>query len=288
MTARRWLAPAKLNLFLHITGRRPDGYHELQTLFQLLDYGDTLEFAEGPAGTLALHLSARSRYKSVPMDDNLVLRAAASLKSHALKARSDRELPGVAITLDKQIPPGSGLGGGSADAAITLLALNQLWELDLDRAALAAIGLQLGADVPVFIHGHSAWAEGLGELLQPVDLPPRWYLVLLPDCEVATRRIFSAENLTRNSTPIKIADFLAGRSRNDCESVTCALYPEVAQALDWLGRYAPARMTGTGAAVFASFDAQEAAAAVYREIPVDLQGFIARGMNSLEMGCADH
>lgn len=274
----RLLAPAKLNLFLHITGRRADGYHELQTLFQLLDYGDRLEFNSTEPGTVALHLSANSRYQSIPMDNNLILRAVARLRPLA-----GENAPGISIYLDKQIPPGAGLGGGSADAAATLIALNQLWQLGLSKDELARIGLELGADVPIFIKGKTAWAEGLGEQLEPVQLPPAWYLVLIPDCQVSTARIFAQENLTRHSTAIKIADFLAGRTRNDCESVTCALYPAVQKTLDWLSQHGPARMTGTGAAVFARFDAEAEAAAILAGIPADLRGFVARGMNSLEM-----
>lgn len=275
MTSRtlRCLAPAKLNLFLHITGRRPDGYHELQTLFRLLDHGDLLEFAPAEAGTLALHLSPDSRYLNIPLEDNLVLRAA-----DRLLALCDGR-PGVSITLNKQIPPGSGLGGGSSDAAATLRALNELWELGLPRERLMQIGLELGADVPVFVAGETAWAEGLGERLEPVKLETAYYLVLLPACEVPTARVFRHENLTRNSLPIKIADFLAGRSRNDCESVTCDLYPQVQAALKWLSQHAPARMTGTGAAVFAAFPSEAEAHAVQAQMPTDLEGFVARGLN---------
>ena len=276
------LAPAKLNLFLHITGRRDDGYHNLQTLFQLLNYGDLLEFTLTDPGVIALHTAEASRYPNVPMDNNLILQAV-----HKLQHLAPADAPGIDITLTKQIPMGAGLGGGSADAAITLLAVNALWELGLSRSELASIGLSLGADVPVFIHGHSAWAEGIGEQLQPVTIAPAWYVVVMPDCEVSTASIFSHENLTRNTSAIKMADFLAGRARNDCESVTCELYPEVENALSWLSQTAPAQMTGTGAAVFARFDSEAEAQKVFAKIPAHLQGFLAQGINSLEMDISD-
>ena len=276
------LAPAKLNLFLHITGRRDDGYHNLQTLFQLLNYGDLLEFTLTDPGVVALHTAEDSRYPQVPMDDNLILQAV-----HKLQHLAPANAPGIDITLTKQIPMGAGLGGGSADAAITLLAVNALWQLGLSRDELASIGLSLGADVPVFIQGHSAWAEGIGEQLQPVTIAPAWYVVVMPDCEVSTASIFSHENLTRNTSAIKMADFLAGRARNDCESVTCELYPEVENALAWLSQTAPAQMTGTGAAVFARFDSEAEAQKVFANIPAHLQGFLAQGINSLEMDISD-
>jgi 4-diphosphocytidyl-2-C-methyl-D-erythritol kinase len=272
---RRWLSPAKLNLFLHVTGRQANGYHSLQTLFQLLDYGDWLQFEERTEPVLSLHLEAGSTVTDLPLDDNLILRAA-----HLLRARSQQPR-GARIRLEKHIPMGGGLGGGSSNAAITLLALNQLWGLDLCAAELAAMGLELGADVPVFVAGHSAWAEGVGEQLEPVELPPAWYLVITPDCQVSTAEIFAQENLTRNTTAIRMADFLAGSSRNDCESVTRGLYPDVDKALNWLDQYAPAKMTGTGAAVFASFADQSSARSVLDQLPADWHGFIAQGVNSL-------
>ena len=274
MASQRWLAPAKLNLFLHITGRRPDGYHELQTLFQLLDFGDWLSFSVDGEPGLSLHLEPDSSIKNVPLDGNLILRAARLLQEYGGRKRSAR------IELSKHIPMGAGLGGGSSDAATTLLALNRLWELNLERNELAKLGLQLGADVPLFVGGKSAWAEGVGERLQPVELPATWYVVVMPDCLVSTAQIFAQENLTRNTSAIKMADFLAGRSRNDCESVTCGLYPEVEKALDWLGQFGPARMTGTGAAVFASFDKEAQARAVLAALPNEQYGFIAQGINS--------
>jgi 4-diphosphocytidyl-2-C-methyl-D-erythritol kinase len=272
-----WLAPAKLNLFLHILGRRGDGYHELQTLFQLLDVGDTLHFTAAARGELQLHLSTNSTGQVVPLADNLILEAARLLRDHAGNPKL-----GAKIQLEKQLPMGGGLGGGSSDAATTLLALNQLWELGLTRQELQALGLQLGADVPVFIGGRSAWGEGVGEKLEPVELPTRWYLVITPNCLVSTARIFGHENLTRNTRAIKMADFLAGGFRNDCESVTRNLYPEVDKALNWLSKYGPARMTGTGASVFADFPAEEPARAALSALPDCWRGFVAQGVNSLE------
>jgi len=273
-TALRYLAPAKLNLFLHITGRRADGYHELQTLFQLLNFGDSLLFQLTDDPGLSLHLDASSTIKDVPLDDNLILRAAHLLLQHSGKRASAR------IQLSKHIPLGAGLGGGSSDAATTLLALNRLWELNLSQSELADLGLQLGADVPLFVLGKSAWAEGVGEQLEPVELPDAWYVVVMPHCQVSTAQIFTQEHLTRNTSAIKMADFLAGRSRNDCESVTCGLYPEVEKALDWLRQYGPARMTGTGAAIFTRFDDEASARAVLDALPASQQGFIAQGANS--------
>lgn len=261
-------APAKLNLFLHITGRRPDGYHNLQTVFQLLDYGDTLGFTPLPEPRLEFSCSEPDLAGS----DNLVLQAARLLQPSATVPA------GCRIHLDKRLPAGGGLGGGSSDAATTLLALNQLWRCALPDSTLRALGLQLGADVPVFLSGHSAWAEGVGEILQPLDLPERWYVVLSPACHVATARIFSHPSLTRNSAPLRMPAFPFLGSKNDCESVTCLLYPEVRAALDWLGGHAEARMTGTGSSVFASFTSQELASAVLARRPAGLAGFVARGV----------
>lgn len=261
------VSPAKLNLFLHVTGRRTDGYHTLQTLFQLLDYGDTLQFADSPTLTLCPQLAG------VAPEDNLIMRAARLLQ------RATGCGKGAAITLDKRLPLGGGIGGGSSNAATTLLALNTLWDLRLSLAELAALGLQLGADVPVFVRGRSAWAEGVGEHLEPVDLPARNYLILVPPCQVSTALIFSQQALTRNSSAITIAAFLREGGRNDCEAVVRQLYPEVAFALDWLSNFAPARMTGTGACVFASFAERTAANAVLQQLPAGYTGFVAQGVN---------
>lgn len=273
------LCPAKLNLFLHVTGRRPDGYHELQTVFQLLDYGDSMQFRTRDDGELHLQCSDRR----LEGEDNLALKAA-----RALRDMAGRPELGADIFLEKRIPAGAGLGGGSSNAATTLLALNRLWSLELDRTALAEAGLRLGADVPVFVHGRSAWASGIGEQLSPVTLPARWFVVLTPPCHVSTAAIFSHRELTRNGSAIKMAAFLAGHSRNDCESLVRRLYPAVDSALSELGRrgQCEARMTGTGASVFAAFGEQARANAVLRQVMghadgllEGLQGFVARGID---------
>ena len=270
------LAPAKLNLFLHILGRRNDGYHNLQSLFQLLDFGDDLHFETDTSGTISLHLDSNSEIKKIPMDDNLIIRA-----TELLRANYGRNQLGASITLTKRIPIGSGLGGGSSNAAATLKALNKLWNCGLEKQELATMGLELGADVPVFVWGKSAWAEGVGERLEAIEIEPCWYLVINPNSIVSTAQIFSQENLTRNSPAIKMADFLAGRAKNDCEVVTRNLHPEVDEALNWLGQFSEARMTGTGSAVFSRFENEAAAQAVFAKRPSSLNGFVARGINSL-------
>jgi 4-diphosphocytidyl-2-C-methyl-D-erythritol kinase len=261
-------APAKLNLFLHITGRRPDGYHELQTIFQLIDYADTLEIERRADGKLILDCDLTV----LNSDDNLILRAARALR----EATGCKE--GASISLHKRIPMGAGLGGGSSNAASTLLALNFLWQTQLDTAQLCGLGLRLGADVPLFVQGESAWAEGVGERLTPVQLPTRFYVVICPDCHVSTRDIFSNEQLTRHTSAIKMAAFLAGHTRNDCENLVRSLYPPVDEALEWLGQYGPARMTGTGSSIFAGFDSEQEAARVLALRPSHWKGFTARGL----------
>ncbi len=262
-------APAKLNLFLHITGRRPDGYHNLQTLFQLLDYGDELSFTTDTSTVLSFSCNN----SLLETDDNLVLKAARLLQS-SVGIRQ-----GCQIHLNKKLPMGGGVGGGSSDAATTLLALNKLWACGLSETQLQRLGLQLGADVPVFLHGHTAWAEGVGEKLQNVVLPEVWFAVITPNCRVATAQIFNHPELTRNSAPIRIPAFPFSGSRNDCEQVVCALYPQVQSALNWLNKFASAHMSGTGASVFASFASREQAAAVLEQLPLEFAGFVAQGVN---------
>jgi 4-diphosphocytidyl-2-C-methyl-D-erythritol kinase len=259
-----WPAPAKLNLFLHVTGRRADGYHDLQTVFQLLDRGDELHFGVRDDG----RIRRRRPLAGVADEHDLCLRAARLLQT-AAGARH-----GADIELVKRLPLGGGLGGGSSDAATTLVALNALWGTGLRPDELATLGRRLGADVPVFVHGRSAWAEGVGERLTPLTLAPRWYLVLFPECHVATAEIFDAPELTRDSKPITIPDFLAGRTRNDCETVVAARYPQVAEALRLLA--GAGRMSGTGASVFAPFDD---AAAARRALPPGWRGLVARGVD---------
>lgn len=269
MNDAAWPAPAKLNLFLHVTGRRADGYHLLQTLFQFLDHGDSLEFDVRSDGKILRSEGP----EAVPEGEDLSLRAA-----HLLRQRSGTRL-GAAIRLRKNLPLGGGLGGGSSDAATTLVALNRLWDTGLGVSELMALGLELGADVPVFVGGEAAWGEGIGEKLTPMALPEPWYLVVVPPCRVTTREIFQAPELTRNSAPITIARFRAGECRNDLEPVVRKRHPEVAQALDWLGEHALARLTGSGACVYAAFEEELAARRLLEALPRGWQGFVARGCN---------
>ncbi len=267
-------APAKLNLFLHITGQRPDGYHELQTVFQLLDTGDELTFTPRDDDQLTLTVTGPQALDDVRDDDNLVLRAARLLRDSV-----DGATPGVDIELHKVLPAGGGLGGGSSDAATTLLALNHLWVLERSTDALAELGRQLGADVPVFVRGRSAWAEGVGERLTPLELASRWYLVIHPGLGVSTKAIFSHPQLTRDTPAITIAAFFAGPTRNDCQSLVRRLAEDVDKALIWLGNFGEAAMTGTGACVFAAFDSEAEAQAVKAKVPGEWQSFVARGVN---------
>jgi 4-diphosphocytidyl-2-C-methyl-D-erythritol kinase len=268
-----WPAPAKLNLMLHIIGRRADGYHDLQTVFQFLDYGDGLRFKLRTDGEIR-RLSGNE--KIAPAQD-LVLRAATLLQHYSGCTQ------GVEIEIDKCIPMGGGLGGGSSDAATVLHALNRLWELKLSTQQLADLGLQLGADVPVFVHGFAAFAEGVGEQLTAVELEQPWYLVITPPVSVATAEIFADPELTRDSPPIKLCDLFVSSWGNVCTPVAVAKYPEIQQALDWLSAHASARMSGSGASVFAQFNSQEQAQAVRAELSTSelgrWQSFVARGCN---------
>jgi 4-diphosphocytidyl-2-C-methyl-D-erythritol kinase len=264
-----WPAPAKLNLMLRIVGRRSDGYHLLQTVFQFLDICDYLTFFPTDDG----RISRRNALAGVPEDADLVVRAARLLQ----QKRATRK--GVEISLDKRLPMGGGLGGGSSDAATTLVALNQLWGLGLSVDQLAGMGLALGADVPVFVRGFAAWAEGVGEKLLPIDIPEPWYLILVPDCQVSTGEVFGDPELTRDSERITIRDFLAGTAVNDCLDVVCRRYPPVAEAVRWLNEHARARLTGTGACVFAMFDRQSDAIEVQRQLAAGVASFVAQGRN---------
>ena len=266
-------APAKLNLFLHVLGRRDDGYHRLQTLFQLIDLCDELQLQATDDGCISRDPPPTDPVLAALADAaDLTVRAARLLQTHT----SSRQ--GVRLHVHKRIPAGGGLGGGSSDAAAVLCGLNRLWSLNLPADELAALGLQLGADVPVFVHGRNAWAEGLGEQLTPVDLPPRWYVVLRPPVAVPTAAIFAAAELTRNTPPITMVDYHAGRSRNDCEPVVRGRYPQVAAALDWLGQFAPARLTGTGSCVFAAFESEAQAREVAGKVPSGSLAWAVRGM----------
>ena len=263
------LAPAKLNLFLHITGRRDNGYHELQTVFQLLNYGDQLTFLARDDDKITI----TPEIPGISFEDNLITKAASLIKKRSTNSC------GVDIILEKKLPMGGGIGGGSSDAAATLVALNKLWCVGLSPKELATLGLQLGADVPVFVQGKTAWAEGVGEDLQPLELKPLWYCVLAPNCHVSTTDIFSQKDLTRDTSPITIPAFLDQGGRNDCQSIVEQLYPPVKNALEWLNQYSPAQMTGTGACVFASFSSQAEAESVFSNRPSELGGFIAQGIN---------
>jgi 4-diphosphocytidyl-2-C-methyl-D-erythritol kinase len=267
--SRGWPAPAKLNLFLHIIGRRADGYHLLQTLFQFLDYSDILDFKIREDGRIL----RAGGLPQVAEADDLAVRAARLLQAH-VKAKQ-----GVAIHLYKRLPEGGGLGGGSSDAATTLLALNRLWHTNLDLHELNLLGLKLGADVPFFLGAQAAWGEGIGELLTPMAPPEYWYLVIQPACTVSTREIFQAPELTRNSAAITIDSFYAGQARNDFEPLVRKRYPAVAAALDWLGQRVPARLTGSGACVFGAFEQESAARGAFGDLPQGWQGFVARGRN---------
>ncbi len=262
-------APAKLNLFLHVTGRRADGYHLLQSVFRLVDYGDRVWLGVRRDG----RIERLADVPGVPADQDLTVRAARLLQEATACPL------GADIHLEKRLPMGGGLGGGSSDAATVLLALNRLWNLGLPRQRLEELALRLGADVPVFVYGRSAFAEGVGEKLTPISLPPAWYVVLIPPVAVATAGVFAAPELTRNTPPIKIADFLSGAGRNDLQPVVVKEYPEVARHLDWLGRFGEARMTGSGACVFLAVENEAGARAILRELPRDMQGFVARGLD---------
>ena len=262
-------SPAKLNLFLHINGQRADGYHQLQTVFQLLDYGDTLAFTPRPDAKIVL----TPEIPGLSTADNLIMRAA-----ELLRQATGVKL-GANIELQKRLPMGGGIGGGSSNAATTLLALNHLWQTKLDLPSLAKLGVQLGADVPVFVLGNSAWAEGIGDVISPVDLAAKWYLVIRPSVHVSTAEIFSQKKLTRDTPIIKVAAFLEGGGKNDCQDVVLERYPQVKEAVDWLNFFSPAKLTGTGACIFASFDSEAQAKSVFASRPEHLEGFVAKGVN---------
>jgi 4-diphosphocytidyl-2-C-methyl-D-erythritol kinase len=267
--AAAWPAPAKLNLMLRIVGRRSDGYHLLQTVFQFIDRCDWLWFAPRDDGVV----DRVGEVADVPAETDLTVRAARLLQ------RLTGTRQGATIRIVKQLPLGGGLGGGSSDAATTLLALNHYWRAGLTLAELAELGLQLGADVPVFVHGQAAWAEGVGERLTPVTLEEPWFVVLTPSCHVITGAVFNDPELTRNSPLITITDFMMGVGGNDCEAVVYRRYPEVASAAAWLAQHGQARLTGTGACVFAALPDEASAGRILNRLPPDWAGFVARGRN---------
>ncbi len=275
-----WPSPAKLNLFLYITGRRADGYHNLQTLFQFLDYGDSLSFMARKNGEIRL----LTPMEGVPAQDNLIIRAAHLLKNYCQQQSSSRYQDsclsfGADITIEKSLTIGGGLGGGSSNAATVLVALNQLWQCGLSDIQLASLGLQLGADVPIFIYGHAAFAQGVGEQLQAAHPHEKWYLVAHPGISISTAMVFSDAELTRNTPVQSLETLLQTPYANDCEPVVRKRFPQVEQLLSWLSEYAPARLTGTGACVFAEFDTESEARQLLNRAPKQFHGFVARGVN---------
>lgn len=267
--AEKWPAPAKLNLMLRITGRREDGYHLLQTVFQMLDLCDWLTFHSLENDEVRLKKSL----DGVPEETDLTVRAAKLLKAESGCKQ------GVCIEIEKNLPMGGGLGGGSSDAATTLLVLNKLWELNFSVEKLMQIGLKLGADVPIFIYGFAAWAEGVGEEITKIDVKEQWIVVIKPGCHVDTGEIFSHKNLTRNSKSITMSDFLAGEQQNDCLALVRELYQPVKQAMIALSEFSETKLTGTGACVFAQFDSKESACKAYDALKPDWQVYLSKGMN---------
>ena len=265
-----WPAPAKLNLFLHVIGRRADGYHELQTLFQLIDLCDTVAISVREDGQIERPVGP----PGVPGETDLTVRAA-----RALQSATGTRL-GAKLEVHKRIPLGGGLGGGSSDAATTLLGLNELWSCGLSVSELAALARPLGADVPVFVQGSSAWAEGVGERLTPVTLPARWYVIIHPGVAVSTQEVFQSPELTRNSPLITLHAFFESGGRNDCEPVVRSGSPQVAEALEWLARFAPAHLTGTGSCVFSACRSASEAERLAARVPDRWRSFVARGLNS--------
>lgn len=270
-----WPSPAKLNLFLYITGQRADGYHTLQTLFQFLDYGDTIDIAPRGDGEIRL----LTPVEGVEHEDNLIIRAARLLMKAASESNRLPQGSGADISIEKRLPMGGGLGGGSSNAATVLVALNHLWQCGLSVDELAALGLTLGADVPVFVRGHAAFAEGVGEILTPVEPEEKWYLVAHPGVSIPTPVIFKDPDLPRNTPKRSIKTLLKCEFGNDCEVIARKRFREVDAALSWLLEYAPSRLTGTGACVFAEFDTESRARQVLEQAPEWLEGFVAKGVN---------
>ena len=271
-----WPSPAKLNLFLHINQRRPDGYHELQSLFQLLDHGDTLYFTPNQSGEITI----RDNTGLIPLKENIIYRAAVLLQE-----QTQCDL-GCEISLNKILPMGGGLGGGSSNAATTLIALNYLWDLHLNEETLALMSLQLGADVPIFVKGYSAFAEGIGEKLTPIEMPEKYFLVVHPGIHISTARVFNHSALSRDTARIKPQDYRFEDTRNDCQSLVCEWYPDIAKSLSWLLEYAPSRMTGTGSCLFSIYETKQSATHTLQRLPEGWSGFVARGMNRSSLHAA--
>ncbi|PTP82124.1 4-(cytidine 5'-diphospho)-2-C-methyl-D-erythritol kinase [Vibrio splendidus] len=269
-TPTHWPSPAKLNLFLYITGQRDNGYHELQTLFQFVEFGDELTVS---ANSETSSITITPEIPGVALEDNLIWKAATALQQYTSTSF------GADIELKKVLPMGGGIGGGSSNAATVLVALNYLWQLNLSDDQLAEIGLQLGADVPVFVRGHAAFAEGVGEQLQPANPDEKWYLVVKPQVSIATVDIFTHSELTRNTPKRALATLLEQEYVNDCEKIVRMLYPEVDKQLSWLLQYAPSRLTGTGSCVFAEFSSKKEAESVLEQLPDTVSAFVARGRN---------
>lgn len=272
MTAKQFYsfpAPAKLNLFLHIVGQRADGYHELETAFQFLDYGDTIDISV----TSSTQIELLTPISGVADADNLITKAARALQNHT------KTQQGAQIKIDKYLPMGGGLGGGSSDAATVLVALNFLWKTHLPLQELAAIGLTLGADVPVFVHGFSAFATGIGEHLTPIEPPTPYYLVTKPNVSISTQAVFTSEDLVRNTPPLKLDQLDIESCHNDCQKLVIKQYPEVANLLAWLVEYAPSQMTGTGACIFSRFETKEQAESIQKMLPEQISSFVAKGVN---------
>jgi 4-diphosphocytidyl-2-C-methyl-D-erythritol kinase len=275
-TLRDCPAPAKLNLFLHVTGRRADGYHLLQSVFQLIDFGDTLHFALRDDDAIC----RTTMLEGVPQESDLIVRAARLLQASAVQARG-KALPGVDIAIEKRLPMGGGLGGGSSDAATTLMALNHLWQSGLSRSELMALGLQLGADVPFFLFGQNAFAQGIGEALTPVATPQGWYIVIKPTVSIPTAAIFSAKELTRDTKLVKISNFSRAPEsfgRNDLQAVAIKLFPEIFDVISWLKSYGDARMTGSGACVFCFLKEEQQADEVLKIVPAHWKAWKAKAI----------
>lgn len=274
-----WPSPAKINLFLHITGRRNNGYHELQTLFQILSFGDSLDFHITKKSNIVL----KTPMDGVPDKDNLIVKAAKLLQSNSQYTKQPElihsDIAGCEISIQKCLPMGGGIGGGSSNAATTLVALNLLWGLNLNIEQLCNLGLQLGADVPVFVRGQSAFAEGVGDIIYPTEIPEKTYLIVNPGVHVSTPEVFSDISLPRNTPSIDWSSYSFETTRNDCETLVCEKYPVIAKTLQWLLQYAPSRMTGTGASLFAIFDHPEDAQKALNDIPDGCTAFIAKSCN---------
>ncbi len=262
-------SPGKLNLFLHVLGRREDGYHNLQTVFQFIDFCDEISFEIRNDGKILV--APFSEF--ISLEDNLIYKAALALKK---KAKAN---VGIDITVKKQLPLGGGVGGGSSNAATTLLALNKIWELQLAQSELQELGIRLGADVPIFLHGHACWAEGRGEILTPIILPELWYVLLIPPVHAETRKFFNDSRLTWTADPLTMTHYQFGQGHNDFEPIARMDFSPIADALDWLNTFAPARMSGTGSTVFAAFDTREEASRIVALSPGQFQAVVAKGLN---------